>query len=403
MKTMMARFLITLSIFCATLAHAQVVVNTITDTRVTPAQRQLVATQDNTLMITWQVITNPASTTVVSGQAVVLNPVNGNVLGPALAGQITAGPSSPHVFNETLTITAAQVQGWINQGLQRVVLARDFTDQTSSNSAVESITLRLNTGTLAGTRSNPTADLVINKLRLEYESGNNLAVVNQNDELSALLSVYYTGTGLLEGRWQIADPTSSSGNPVFRTLALVRKQLASNQRTEIPSPALPTTRSGKYLVRFCVTNRELIEDASTTAGQCPIDTLIVDAAYQVDGAEAAATQQIGGLSPNQQPVDANSSFSWQALPAAKIYQLQIFSLAPRAENSTGNNPDTEVVEPEFVTGMILRGSTHNALLSELVRSKLKPDHRYLWRITAHDSAGQLIGSSDEATFIYRGQ
>lgn len=399
MKTLITRSFLILSLLGTGLASAQVS-PTITDTRVSPSQRQVVANQDNILAVTWQVLASPAATPVVSSGALVIDPRNGSTLAVA-AGPLNSVGSSPYTFSESVTISATQVDTWLSQGLQRVVLSRTFTAVASGFNRTENMTLVLNSGNLSGLRRNPTGELSISSLRLEYASGNNLAVVNQNEELKTLLTVYYSGNGLLEGRWQIADPSSSAGNPLFRTIALVRKQLSSAQRTEIPSPALPTLRSGKYLVRFCVTNRELVDDTATAVGQCPSDALLVDAAYQVDGASSEAPQVIGGLSPNQQAIDMNTAFSWQAVPAAMVYQLQIFSLSAHTEFPGTSNSAAEWVEPQFVTGMVLRAATLSTPLSELVRSKLEPGQRYLWRITAHDSAGQLIGASDEASFIYR--
>lgn len=399
MKTSITRLLVLLGV----LIGSQATLASITDSRVTPTQRQLIANRDNTLSVSWQFTVAPPTTNLVSSGALVINPANGAVLTTLGNPLNSVGPGPTFVFNESFTISGAQVQTWLDQGLRRLVISRTFDDFSSGASGTENVLLILRENNLSANRSNPTGDLLIKGLRLQYAGGTNLAVVERGEELKTLLSVYYSGTGFLEGRWQVADPGSSSGNPVFRTLALVRKQLSSTQRTDIPSPPLPTERAGKYLVRFCVSNRDLIEDPATASGQCPIENLIVDAAYQVDGEPAVATQAIRGLTPNQQAVTATTEFGWGALPAAKIYQLQIFTLATQAENRTASDGDAEVVEPTFVTGMVLPSNTLKTALSELVRSKLKPGHRYLWRITAHDNAGQLLGTSDEATFTYQGE
>jgi hypothetical protein len=50
--------------------------------------------------------------------------------------------------------------------------------------------------------------------------------------------------------------------------------------------------------------------------------------------------------------------------------------------------------------MLLDSATSETALSELVRSKLQDGQRYLWRVSAHDETGRMIGRSSEASFVY---
>lgn len=276
---------------CTQLAQAA-----ITATQVIPGQRQLLGSQDTTLAVTWQVAVAPPTTSVMSSAALVINPTNGSVL-TTLGSPFNGSGPGPYSFSETYTFSAAQVQDWLSQGLRRLVISRTFTSGYTGSDATESLLLTLNSGKLSAGRSGAGGELVISGLRLDVDSGNNLALVKKQQALSPRLSVYYSGSGLLEGRWQVAEPAASSDKPVFHTLALVRRQLTAAQRTEIDGPVLPTHRSGRYLLRFCVSNRALIDDASTASGDCPIQALIVEGAYQVgaDTESGAQTQAAGGL------------------------------------------------------------------------------------------------------------
>ena len=93
--------------------------------------------------------------------------------------------------------------------------------------------------------------------------GNNTEIVSTDEALRALLTVQYTGTGVLHGRWQIAEPESSEGVPFYRTLALVNTNLQTSQRSTLRSPALPSTRPGKYLLRVLVRNASTGSAAQT--------------------------------------------------------------------------------------------------------------------------------------------
>ena len=219
-----------------------------------------------------------------------------------------------------------------------------------------------------------------------------------DEQLRATLTVLYTGTGVLRGRWQLAEPESSDGVPVYRTLTLVNKNLLSSQRSTLHSPRLPTGRAGKYLVRFCVL-LDSIPDLAADA-QCPSVELLAMGTYQVQSRYQDTVAQIKGLSPNRQNVSPGSVFSWSSHSKAHIYQLQVFELAPTVANLPASRAESDSIEPRFVTGMLLDGTTHESALSELVQSKLEKGHRYLWRVTAHDETGRMIGRSSDASFTY---
>jgi hypothetical protein len=261
--------------------------------------------------------------------------------------------------------------------------------------------LSLISSNLRAARSATASELNVQGLQLEFATGNNLTLAAQQSELQANLTVVHSGTGVLEGRWQLAEPGSTEGRPLYRTLALLRKNLDNSQRSVLSSPLLPTNRAGRYLLRFCVTNRDMIADSMTVDGQCPIDNLIIQASYQVQGATQTMLGNILGLSPNQQAADEQTPFSWQAVSGAKVYQMQIFELTTADADLPSSKISTELLEPRFVVGMLLPSDTTNVPLSELVRSKLHSGQRYLWRITAHDESGRLLASSDESNFSYQ--
>ena len=205
-----------------------------------------------------------------------------------------------------------------------------------------------------------------------------------------------------QGPSSIFTSTDLIGVPSFRTTALVNSSLQANQVVTLRSPGLPTARGGKYLLRFCVTAPEESEPIGLSGdAQCPDPDLTVTATYYVQDQAGQREAVIEGVSPDRQAVSESSPFSWRPLAGAVVYRLQIFDPAP----ADGGGPDPtdqgSRAEPDFVTGMILDAATRNTPLSELVRSRLQAGRRYLWRVTAHDEAGRMIGSSAEASFIYR--
>ena len=124
-------------------------------------------------------------------------------------------------------------------------------------------------------------DLSVNSVALEFETGNTMMLTHVNASLRARLTIQYSGIGLLEGRWLIAEPGAAEGQPMYRTLLLTRDKLVSSQRSIQESPELPTLRPGRYLLRFCVTNRKEADRRTELDNQCPNKPLIADASYQV--------------------------------------------------------------------------------------------------------------------------
>ena len=110
---------------------------------------------------------------------------------------------------------------------------------------------------------------------------------------------------------------------------------------------------------------------------------------------------VRGLTPDRQAADGNTVFGWRPLPGAKVYRLQVFALAPAQASLPASREQAAGAEPEFVTGVLLDGSTNETQLSELVQGKLEAGRRYLWRVTAHDEAGRTIGQSEDASFVFR--
>ncbi len=368
-----------------------------TSARATPRQVQINANSGGTLSINWQVQTTTDHTTgAFSPDALIIDPATRATLSaiPRTFNVVGAGPFS---FREVITLDPDLVRAWIDRGSTRLVLQRTFGD-AAGNSTSATVILTLSRSKLQATRRGAQDVFGVNALRLEFDTGNNTKVATADEEMRAALTVSYNGTGLLQGRWQIAEPGSSEGRPLYRTLAIVNTNLRAGQRSTLRSPALPTNRPGKYLLRFCVTNRFGADPGGDT--QCPNPTLVAHASYQVQGSIAGDVRRIAGMSPDRQSVSAQTPFRWEPLAGARIYQLQIFTLGAADADLLSSRAESDPVAPEFVGGMLLKAATTNTPLSESARNKLVPGHRYLWRVTAHDESGRMIGMSAESSFVY---
>lgn len=363
--------------------------------KVQPAQRQLLATQNNTFAVAWQISATPGySGGVTSGAAQVINPATGAVLA-TVGGPLSRSGSGPFLLSEFLDIPQSSVQSWTRSGIQRLLLVRIFTGGTTVRGQM---TLNLASSALRAPREAGDGELQVQRLSLSFLDNQRIKLVQPGTELKAKVLLAYSGNGLLEGRWQVAEPGSTEGRPVYRTLSLVRSYLGNTQQAQLNSPLLPTDKAGKYRVRFCVSNRDQVAlDELVLDSSCPIDELTVETVYEVLGGEDPSAQVILSAGPQSGDVGASTRFHWRGLPNAVIYQLQVF----QSDREQSADPAVLGESPSFVAGMLLPAGTTETSLPPLVRGKLEPGRFYLWRITAHDQAGTLIGRSREWRVRYQ--
>jgi hypothetical protein len=332
------------------------------------------ANRDNTVVINWQVQSLSDRTSLA---AITINTTPPVTLG----GAILPTTSS---YTETFVIPAATVNGWLNAGLRTIVIRREF-NSTTDRATVLNADVRLQIAS-SGLRATRELGLfAIQRMQLSFTNQTNLTVVEPNTELMAYLDVNYSGSGVLEGAWQVAEPGSTDGLPQYRTLRQIKQTLTAAQHTRLPSPLLPTENSGKYLLRFCLIDRSKTPDGGNDFN-CPDSKRIVEAAYQVLNKTRFQVSPIR-IAPQGQNVDANTALNWSSVAGAVVYQLQIFQ--PFGQQN-----------PVFVTGMLLPQNTNQTSLSPLVMEKLNPGETYQWRINALSSQGQVIGQSPLANFVF---
>jgi hypothetical protein len=356
-----------------------------------PAQRQILANQDTKISVSWQVSVTPGTPVVNSFSAQIINPSTGATLSTI---NTSFSSSGTYIFNEVIELNKAQVTAWQQSGIRRVIITRSFTDQSfpSINDPKGQVVLSISSSGLRAQREATSSDLLVRRLDLSFTDNLRMKVVKADTELKANLILAYSGNGLLEGRWQLAEPGSTEGKAFYRTLTLVRQYLGNAQQTTLNSPPLPTTRAGKYRLRFCVTNSDLIPaDTIAVDAACPIEALSVEAIYEVTGNEATSAETLIRATPESGDINAKSQFNWAPVDNAVIYQLQLFTAGD--DNTKADEMLTQA--PNFIAGMLLPVSTSTTNLSPLVLNKLEPGKTYLWRLTAHNQNGELIGKSRE--------
>ena len=367
---------------------------------VSPKQGTLDIAQGGSLNLKWVVSTSPAHAGgAFSAQGQLTDPVTGAILHTVATPFNRTEGSGPLHFDEVLALTPAQLQEWQAKGISAVAYQRAFgsaASETGSKSGVASASLVI---TLTGaadaiqTRT-PAAGLFIHKLNLRFANARNKKSFSPDSALRAKLDLRYSGTGLLQGTWQIASGIGSGAKPVFTTLAQVRRQLKLAQREFLVSPELPTQEPGNYRLRFCVQPLIVVSDQLHIDGQCPEPELMAEIDYRIDGKDAPRTTvEIELLTALSMTLTPQTPLKWNKLKGAVAYQVQIFK--------SGNDDVEDAVDgAEFVVRMISSPDRTQLYLSELARQQLQPGQQYRWRVTAHDENALLIGTSEFAEFTY---
>lgn len=411
------RFLFILSTLFITLtaavSHAE-----ITGVTVSPSSLN-VDTGGQSFNLTWTVTLNQNN--ALSSQGEFWQPGRDGATDTVNTPLSVTAPSTPTpqavTIPETLTISTAQLQFWQSLRIQQLQYIRTFED-TQGARVSGSVDINIADGDGGGgifpTLPTPTAspapqfqglkrlrnlqqELQVHRLELRFSDLKSINFVDSGDKLQAQMEISYSGNGMLRGQWQIADPSSTVGEPKFRTLTLINQQLSSVQRSEIVSPVLPTTVEGRYYLRFCVTGiGDLVLPTEGTA-ECPTEILSSVVGYQVFP-QKQRIPLLKNLSPVGEMATAKTLFKWPSVQHATVNQLQILE-APHSPSLSTSSDDASS-KPKFITGMLLPGNIREVLLSRYVTEKLAHGQSYYWRISSYGADGKLLARSEPVWFYF---
>ncbi len=358
---------------------------------VTPKQTHADVSQGQSFMLHWVVSTTPDhSAGAFSAQGQVIDPVTGAVLLSVTQPLSRTEGTGPFPFDETLALTPTQLQEWQAKGISALSYQRSFSSATQGAVVITTdLMILLSGNTDANTPRAPAAGLFFHKLGLRFENARNRHSFPTSSSLRARADLRYSGTGLLQGEWQIARELEG-GTPQFNTLASVRKQLPISQREYLVSPELPTSEPGQYRVRFCVVPQVITPEQLTLDPQCPEPELTTELTYRVGAETSRNINQIELVTAHAITASPVTTFEWKPLTGTAVYQLQIFKF----------DDGSDVDGADFVLRLLTGGDNPQLHLTELAHQQLQSGQHYRWRIVAHDEDGLLIGSSEFAEFIY---
>lgn len=286
---------------------------------------------------------------------------------------------------EAVPVPRSVVAAARQQGASRFLYVREFSAD-GREFVTTVVQVQLTGGAGAG--------FSIDQVDLHFDDDAYVRVVPEDAALGAELVLRYSGTGRLRGVWELADPSTTAGSPVFRPLRNVDRQLTGARELRLPAPALPTARAGIHLLRFRMTE---------PAVSFPLPIIRYAVVTGSEFAPAPVPLVLHGP-PERAQIAAGTRFSWAPLAGANAYQIEFYDAPPPEPGSAlpalGRDaapdpaaPGGDAVSGRPVSGMLLPRDRQAAELSALAAEHLLPGREYLYRVIALGEQGRVLGAS----------
>ncbi|GEM_PF-3813610 len=281
-------------------------------------------------------------------------------------------------LSEKVAIPPALVVAARRRGANVVALCRIFGESLSPSRFQARLELPIQSG---GIGSN---EFALSFIRMRFDDGAVNRVVAAGTQLGIHAEVQYDGRGLLRARWEVAEPGSTQGTPVYRPLLTVHRYLDGNGRAVLNGPLLPTHVSGLYLVRLRV-----LEPAIDGEG------LILRYFVQGDGNRLPIPQRIVIKTPGPGArLGKGDSLEWSAVEGAAAYRIEYRGAE---EGAFGTVVNRSADESPIQAGQLVAGGQSKAVFSPLVMERMK-DGLGWWRVVAFDAEGRTIAASEWRRF-----
>jgi hypothetical protein len=288
--------------------------------------------------------------------------------------QLTVNPPlvTTITFNETLSLPPAIAMAARQLGANAICVRRTFGDDASVVTATATIGLPIQSGGIGS------ATFSLNHIQLRFDDEALSRIVTRGASLQARARVRYQGRGLLRVAWEVADPTSTLGTPVYRILHTIHRQLTGNGEAILESPPLPTLQPGLHLLRLRVIQPDI--------GQ---HRLILR--YYVQGQRLQSqVPELFLLSPESgQRLGPDTRFRWKPVANAVAYGIELTAAKSGFEAPADDLPDDD---EQSTTGMLVPADQAEVSLSALVRNHLD-ERAWYWRVVAYGEQGRILARS----------
>jgi len=344
--------------------------------QVIPATVYVAADWPATFTVTWQIpVTTGPGVSSPSGSFV---PALGSV--PAALNQM-AGAGTTAIITESVRVPLAVIQKALATGAS-FIYRRNFFETAAEAGTTVDLTIKITGAQAAG--------LSASRQATAFDDNTPVRIVAPRQRLGAWSEVTLSGSGLVEGVWEIAEPSTTSGQAVFHTLQVVRRFAQSGTALRLDSPTLPTGASGLHLLRLRLTQ-------PLPGFEAPEIRYFVTQAGAASGVRAvqAASPQPGAL------LEDATRFTWALLPGVHSWLLVLHARPGLAGNlpelgataAPGAAELAQLANSTPAAGIVVPGQQTGTALSAMTRTRLKSGSAYLWRVLGVDQDGVVLGES----------
>jgi hypothetical protein len=207
----------------------------------------------------------------------------------------------------------------------------------------------------------------IDRIALYFENRRPDITVQRNQPIKVFADIKYTGSGLLQGYWEVDG----------RILSYVNQHVISGNNLTVQTPqipVIPTFDPGTHVVKFVITN------PTKTVPMPSIVYFVVPSDY------AGKSILIKIISPKDKSVIeyASVAFAWEGFQTNASYSIQFYD-SPKAE------------KPVF--SMCVLGSSYT-LSKDVLKMIFASDRKYYWKIKGC-SADNDYGESQLVEFMFK--
>jgi hypothetical protein len=355
---------------------------------VQPATTIVAIGQANSIVLNWTIVSifaGPGTYTVtsLSGQFMSGATVLGTVNTVLSVSGTTSGPPSSVRLLESLLIPPDILIRANRLGVASITYVRQFNDGGGPVAFQANLLIG---GSSAG-------QFGIFREALSFDDGSAVRVVRARDPLAAVAEINFSGSGAMSAVWEVAGPSTTAGQPVFRELQPVTRGLIGGEPAIFRSIPLPTDSLGVYTVRLRITNPPPGFDPPV------LSYYVGDARSGAFGGVTAMTV----MGPADRAIlDRDTRFAWQPVEGAKAYKIEVFASPgtdpfdlPDLSGTSTRESDPRLARAALsappVSGMVVAAAQTQVALSSVSRVRLQSRRSYFWRVQAIGADGTVIG------------
>jgi hypothetical protein len=298
----------------------------------------------------------PVDLTLQSAQGVFL--VGGTIIDTVnvpLTVSIINGSGST---SELLNVSASLTKKAESLGATNITYERTFTDGTFSVLTQVDMTIT----------TEAAAELRVTRIQLYFDNRRAETTVKRGTpNLKAFADIRYTGTGILEGFWEVDR----------RLLANVKQIITFGTSITLetpPVPPIPTFEAGTHRIRFVIAKQGDISFPEAIY-------FVTEERFELKAARVMLQSPLNNSSLSFEPL----TFRWKARDGAIVYLIEFLERG-------GEKP---------IFSAYRKKETSYSLPPPVLKRIFSPGKDYFWRVKAFDRGNNIAGESQLFRFRFR--